>query len=289
MALEIAEGIYRIETAYQERTGIPLYLFLIVTDEQVALIDTAVPGIASAALRPFLRSLGLQLSDITLIMNTHGHPDHFGGNYEIKRASKARLLASRRDAAWIENHERLWAELWAAFREVLDFCDATKKEIMRDCCGRQTKVDRYLRSGEPIRLGRNHILEVVATPGHSPGHVSFYDAMHKLLFTGDAVQGRGIPTTGHPPVAGPLYTDVDAYVQSLERLMLLDIDYLLGAHWPVLRKGGARRLLRESISYAIDVDGYIKTELLRAEGPPTITQIAEGIGGAVTNAGGLSL
>jgi hydroxyacylglutathione hydrolase len=286
--MEVVEGIHRIETNYPELAGIPLYLYLI-RDDEIALVDTGVPGMLSSVLEPYLASIGLKPSDITMILHTHGHPDHFGGNHEVKEASGAQILAPLADAPWVEDHELHWQELWEAFPGDLAFDEATKDAIMNLYCGPDTKVDEVFRGGDTIKLGREHTLEVVPTPGHSPGHVSFYDAKHQVVLTGDTVQGQGIPMVAQDAAVGPLYTDLEPYVQGLERLLGLKIDYLLGAHCPVVRGEEARDLIRESIGYTEDAQEFIEKALGQADEPLSIGEVAEALGSQLIKAGGLSL
>jgi hydroxyacylglutathione hydrolase len=286
--MQVVRGIHRIETNYPELAGIPLYLYLI-KDDEIALVDTGVPGMLSSVVEPYLASIGLKPSDITMILHTHGHPDHFGGNHEVKEASGARILAPLADAPWVEDHELHWRELWEGFPGDLTFDAATKDAIMNVYCGPDTKVDEVFRNGDRIKLGREHTLEVVPTPGHSPGHVSFYDAKHKVVLTGDTVQGHGIPMVGQETVVGPLYTELDPYVEGLERLLDLEIDYLLGAHCPVLRGEEAKDLVRESIAYTEEAQSFIEKALTQADEPLSISEIAEGIGSQLISAGGVSL
>jgi hydroxyacylglutathione hydrolase len=69
-------------------------------------------------------------------------------------------------------------------------------------------------------------LVVVHTPGHESGHCCFYETKQQLLFTGDHILGRG--TTVIPPPDG----DMTLYIQSLEKLLELEIRFLLPGHGP---------------------------------------------------------
>jgi glyoxylase-like metal-dependent hydrolase (beta-lactamase superfamily II) len=286
--MQVVQGIHRIETDYPDLAGIPLYLYLIL-DEEIALVDTGVPGMLAGVVEPYLASIGLKPSDITMIIHTHGHPDHFGGNYEVKEASGAQILAPLADAPWVEDHELHWRELWEGFPGDLTFDEATRDAIMNVYCGPDTKVDEVFRNGDMIKLGREHTLEVIPTPGHSPGHVSFYDAKYKAVLTGDTVQGWGIPMVAQDAVVGPLYTELDPYVEGLERLLDLDMDYLLGAHCPVLRGEEAKELVRESIRYTEGAQEFIEKMLTEASEPLSIAEIAEALGTQLISAGGVSL
>ena len=286
--MNITGKIHRIETSYPAMANVPLYIYLI-QGAEVALIDTGVPGFLQKHVEPYMKSLGLKLSDVKLVLNTHGHPDHFGGNADARRTSGAMICAPLLDAAWVEDHDRHWRELWEAYPGDLSFGDDVRKAIMEEYCGANTKVDRMLRDGDEIDLGAGHKLVVVETAGHSPGHISFYDPRQRVAFTGDTVQGRGIPLVGKPGLLGPLYTDVDAYEAGLRRLLNLDIDWLLGAHSYATNSRETKELLQESLAYVQEVDGFVEACLKGSANPVSLPEIANGIGTRVLQAGGISL
>src|SRR5918912_1226965 len=90
----ISEHIYRVQAPYQ---GNAVHLYL-VRGEKLALIDSGAADSPSAAVEPALRELGLDWSDLDYLLNTHGHPDHAGGNGEVKAAApRAQIGLQRAD------------------------------------------------------------------------------------------------------------------------------------------------------------------------------------------------
>jgi glyoxylase-like metal-dependent hydrolase (beta-lactamase superfamily II) len=87
MAIErIHPAVYQIRTPF-DRTG-TVFLYL-VRGERNALIDTGAADSPETVLAPALAELGLGFGDIHLILNTHAHLDHSGGNAATKRRSGA--------------------------------------------------------------------------------------------------------------------------------------------------------------------------------------------------------
>jgi endoribonuclease LACTB2 len=84
-------------------------------------------------------------------------------------------------------------------------------------------------------------LTALHTPGHAPDHLCYYLAEEKALFTGDVVLGAG--TTIIPDETG----DLGQYMDSLRRLLALDVEKIYPAHGPVIRD--AKGKLREYIAH----------------------------------------
>jgi ribonuclease/clavin/mitogillin len=84
-------------------------------------------------------------------------------------------------------------------------------------------------------------LRAIHTPGHAPDHLCYYLEEEKALFTGDVVLGAG--TTVIPDDTG----DLGQYMDSLHRLLQLDLETIYPAHGPVIRK--PKEKIREYISH----------------------------------------
>ena len=89
------------------------------------------------------------------------------------------------------------------------------------------KVDFFLKEGD-LKVG-SKTLQVLHTPGHSPGSISLYWPEKKALFTGDVVFAMGVGRTDFAGGDGGLLRD------SIERLAALDAEWLLSGHGEVIR------------------------------------------------------
>jgi endoribonuclease LACTB2 len=89
--------------------------------------------------------------------------------------------------------------------------------------------------------GEGITLRAIHTPGHAPDHLCYYLAEERALFTGDVVLGAG--TTVIPDDTG----DLGQYMDSLHRLLELDLETIYPAHGPVIRK--PKEKIREYISH----------------------------------------
>ncbi len=149
-----------------------------------------------------LRMDGIHEDHIHGVICTHAHPDHVEGMQAFA-------------------HRPVWTAL--GIREEA-FLRDTGSEIYRmmGMSPPQLRIDILLKEGE-LRLG-GEPLQVLETPGHSPGSICLYWPARKALFTGDVVFEMGVGRTDFPGGDGK------ALIRSLERLAELDTEILLPGH-----------------------------------------------------------
>jgi glyoxylase-like metal-dependent hydrolase (beta-lactamase superfamily II) len=209
--------------------------------ETLALIDTGVSDTPERYIAPALASIGRSLGDIGLILNTHGHMDHAGGNGQIVAAAGCPVWLPADDVAIAEDPDQQFALYFAPNEQLLgrvDRLEAARAEF-RLQAGTPVRVSRALRDGDLVDLGRGLRLRVVHCPGHTLGSSSFFWEDEGILFSGDCALGMGSRPGGFPLIYFP-----DLYEQSLARLLTLDLRVLcLGHHY------FSRTLTRESVKY----------------------------------------
>ena len=114
-------------------------------------------------------------------------------------------------------------------------------------------VDQRLKDGDWIHLG-DEKLKVIHTPGHSPGHICFYDPESKILFAGDQVTGEGtgvtfVGTELTEPIGDG---DLSEYLTSLKELLEIDIETIVHSHGASVSHGKQR--IQDSINF------YLRSE-----------------------------
>ncbi|WP_374574142.1 hydroxyacylglutathione hydrolase [Phenylobacterium sp.] len=134
-----------------------VHQFPCLSDNYGFLIRDEATGLAAcvdtpdaAAILAELKTLGWNLA---LIMNTHWHPDHAGGNAEIQKATGAKIVGP------------------AEVRRI-------------------APLDRELAGGDAVELGQTRF-EVIEAGGHTLGHIAYYDAADRIAFVGDTLFALG--------------------------------------------------------------------------------------------------
>jgi glyoxylase-like metal-dependent hydrolase (beta-lactamase superfamily II) len=217
--MQINKNVHAIKIPFYvtSPSGIPIerfvYVYLVYGSNGICLIDT---GVASSeeAIFDYIRKTDRKVSDISLIIQTHSHPDHIGATRTIKGETGCAVAVHPSEKAWIEN-----VQLQARERPVPDFDSLVAGSLA---------VDRILEDGDVLDLGCGLKLEVLHTPGHSRGSISILLRGYMVLFSGDA-----LPVPGDMPV----YEDVLASVASIKKLKgISGVRHLL-ASWDEPWKG----------------------------------------------------
>jgi glyoxylase-like metal-dependent hydrolase (beta-lactamase superfamily II) len=112
----------------------------------------------------------------TLLLNTHGHIDHIGANKDVKEKYNIPLYIHSADGPMLENVQQ--SEM-AIFLGAMD----------------SPSPDHFLNDGDKIKIGKS-FLQVIHTPGHSPGSVSFLG--DGFLLSGDTLFFGGVGRTDLP-------------------------------------------------------------------------------------------
>ncbi|HWQ11607.1 MAG TPA: MBL fold metallo-hydrolase [Roseiflexaceae bacterium] len=154
----------------------PVNCYLVREEDGLTLVDAAIPGSAPAILAA-ARGLGLPIRRIAI---THAHADHIGALDALRALlPEAEVIVSARDARFLAGDMTLdpgepREKLRGAYQAIA------------------TRPDRTVVEGE--RIGS---LRVVASPGHTPGHIALLDERDGTLIAGDAFQTRaGVAVSG---------------------------------------------------------------------------------------------
>src|SRR5712692_3179633 len=276
LATQIHPRVFQVAAPFEGGGLVNCYL---IDAPRRTLVDTGTASVPQASLLPALKEMGWDLSDLRVIINTHLHIDHAGGNAEMQEASGAGIHIHKADAVYTDRDAYVEKYCRDALRLMGEDAQIPQSEaFQRQLLGREWGIERMLEDGDEVDLGGEVRLQVLHTPGHTPGSASFYWESEKLVFSGDAVGGRGSRANGLP-----LYFAAADYADSLRRLLDLDIATLAQAHryrWSAptpeaVRTGPeVRQTLEESLGVWQAIDSAVRAKL--AEDPDiTIPALVE--------------
>jgi glyoxylase-like metal-dependent hydrolase (beta-lactamase superfamily II) len=172
--LEIAPNVYLVP-------GVIANAYLLVDPDGLTLIDAGLPNSAGRILG-YLRSLGYRPGDLKRIIITHADMDHTGGLARLQKATQARVAAGAAEAEAIRAGE---GSRSLSRNGILGaFMGALSMVMKPGPC----QVDEILVDGQVLRILGG--LAVLATPGHTPSHISLWQAQRKILFSGDSIVVR---------------------------------------------------------------------------------------------------
>ena len=242
--MEVADGIHRIETDLGERY---VCQYLLVA-ERTLLVDTG--------MRDMPRAIGREPDEIFI---SHADVDHCGGNRTARSLwPDARFMCGEADRAWIESNAAMLAGNYRWY-EAYGFGPAPEDiAFLEHELGGDAPIDTGLRGGETLRLGAGRRLEVLALPGHTPGHLGLWDAATGAAIVIDAVLSDGVYDRAGNRLIPPRYYDAAAYEATIRRLRALDPELLLTAHYDVMERAAAREFLDRSLEFVREVRAAVR-------------------------------
>ncbi len=172
--------------------GANCYIVADESSKEAVVID---PGAEGGRILDSIKDNNFKLK---YVINTHGHVDHIGANLKLLEETDAKLLIHKDDEDYLQNPNLNLA----AFVGGLN-----KQEF--------GKADLLLEDGSKIECGKL-LLEVIHTPGHTPGGITL--KVEDGLFTGDTVFALGVGRTDFPNGS------MQQLKESINRLLKFDSD-----------------------------------------------------------------
>jgi glyoxylase-like metal-dependent hydrolase (beta-lactamase superfamily II) len=230
--IEIVPGIYQINLPLSGYPTASVNVYLVRGTRSHFLIDAGWNSdMALNSLRSQLEAFGIGLTDVKDVIVTHCHHDHYDMTSHLKRSHGARIYLHRADLEIIQARargHRFLNEMDAVLRShgVPDSELATVFPKIPDL-GPPVLPDVLLEGGEHISVG-DFTLQIIWTPGHTPGQISLYEPNRKLLFPSDLV----MPTMACSTSLHLQYSrnPLKDYLNSLQELRRLDVRMVLPGH-----------------------------------------------------------
>ncbi len=226
LTVELAPGVYRLPTTPFDLVN----SFVLVDDDgQGTLVDAGL-ALAPPRILAGLAELGLAPSAITRILVTHAHADHVGGLAALAGATGGSVAVHADDAV--------------AVRDGHPASPPTRlgRLLTRGPSTTACPVEVQLHDGDVLAVAGG--VQVIHTPGHTPGHVSLLHLTSGTLITGDAIWNMNSRRTW--PVLA-LCTDPVLTQQTAQRLADLEYSTAAFTHGPEIR-GTGRQAVRSFLA-----------------------------------------
>lgn len=189
----------------------------VIAGDKPVLVDT---GYGSDLTRTegLLAERGIQPKDLSLVVNTHYHSDHVGGNARLQNSYGVPVAAHRWEADLVNRRDP-------------ETCSAEWLDQPVD----PYQVDRSLSEGDELDAGGVR-LQVLHTLGHTLGHISLWEPKERVLILGDAAHADDVAWINpYREGAGA----IERAIESIERLQSLGAVWACSGHGPPMEDPSA--------------------------------------------------
>lgn len=211
-----------------------VYPTLLWDDKSIVLVDCGFIG-SLPALEKELVQYGLTVKRLTGLVLTHHDHDHMGASAALKRVNpNLKIYASQAEAPYISAQEKPLRLKQA--EEMQKMLPPDQQDFGRVFCDMLRRVepvlvDEFLHEGD--RKDWCGGCRIIATPGHTPGHISLVVEKKSIVITGDAMALED----GHPVIANQQFTlDLYQAENSMKKLLSLKANAYYCYHGGVLTK-----------------------------------------------------
>ena len=212
--MEILKNIYHIQMGF-------INVYLLVDEDGLILVDSGA-FFSHRKIISFMQELDFQPGDIKAVLITHADFDHVGAIPTLRKLAGFEVFASQvaADALAIGRSSRE-LKIGPIGRSIANTFE--KYALPR------VKVERIVNEGDLLTFMGG--IEVVSTPGHTPGHLSYYLADQKILFCGDSMRSNDAGLTSG--CIRPITWDEDMVYVSIRKQSKLGAEIVGVGHGPV--------------------------------------------------------
>jgi glyoxylase-like metal-dependent hydrolase (beta-lactamase superfamily II) len=244
--MQVLNGVHQIKSPCPGDESWYTNVYVIEGGDGHILVDSGWDSQESLwALQEGIKAANLKLRDITKIVITHIHPDHYGLSSKIKQICGAPVAIHRIDAGFISPRYKDFADLIRKTEDMLRQNGVPDNELpqLKEA---SLWMNKYVTPDAPeVKLEVGDTIsndsfefEVLWTPGHSPGHICLYERERRFILTGDHVLYDTTPHVGINPQSGD--NPLGNYISSLKKLERLKVNFILPGHGPMFNALGLR-------------------------------------------------
>ncbi|WP_221088892.1 MBL fold metallo-hydrolase [Deinococcus aquaedulcis] len=209
---------------------------LVGPDDTLTLVDTGLPGVLEAVTAE-LAAAGYALGQVRRVVVTHHDLDHIGSLEDVVRATAAEVYALEDEVPFVTGTRRA-QKLPSEAQAAAMLQDPNLHPAWRTLLTREpvrVPVNRPLRDGDLLPGG----VRVVATPGHTDGHLSLYVPGGNILIAGDALTAEDGALTGPRE---DVTADMPTALASVRKLAGLDVQTVVAYHGGVVAERAGEQL-----------------------------------------------
>jgi glyoxylase-like metal-dependent hydrolase (beta-lactamase superfamily II) len=242
----LGSGLWSVPVPMPQSSLRYVLVYLLEQDDGVSMIDAGWDtDDAWNALNAGLSKAGYEIGDVKSVLVTHIHPDHYGLAGRVRESSGAWIALHPADAEILPQRYMQMDGLLARMQSHF-LANGVPDESLDTMGGASMPVRGFVNAVLPDVLledgDRPDVpgwdLRAIWTPGHSPGHLCFYDAERRLLLSGDHVLPRITPNISFHPQQTP--NPLADFLNALDKVAALDVGEVLPAHEYRFRSLAAR-------------------------------------------------
>jgi glyoxylase-like metal-dependent hydrolase (beta-lactamase superfamily II) len=232
--MRVASGVEMLELSAELMSGPGLLCPALLWDRQGAiLVDAGLPGMAGQFLEEIKRA-GVAPQHIVAIVITHHDLDHIGSLGELRQTLPQRvtILSHPEEVPYIQGERppiKMTPKMMEQMQEQMKTLPEERRQamasMMESMKSQKNSVDRTLEDGEILPYCGG--IQIIHTPGHTPGHICLYHRATKTLIAGDSLfieEGRLSPAPAF------INADTPLAISSLKKLIQCDIAKVIAYH-----------------------------------------------------------
>lgn len=216
-----------------------IHSYLIKGEQGYTIIDTGLHTEEDIQVwKKVQEEVGFTWNEVEKIVLTHYHPDHYGLAGQLQEWTGAPVYISKTDyeqAQMFFGQESDYPEILTQFFQKHGLTDEWAVQVPEHMRSFRKWMEphpqpTFIQSGDVIRLGDREY-EVIHTPGHADGHLSFYDPERKWLIGGDFLLPKISPNISLWPGCSP--NPLEDYLATLKKMKSLSVQKVFPSHGDV--------------------------------------------------------